>query len=124
MEWVRFINDELEPENGYLLFQDIRVNATEKLLLDTRFTLFDTDSFNARVYQFENDLRYVLTNTSLNNAGQRWYLVAKYDLSDQLEISAKFSRTTFEDTQVVSSGLNRIEGNKRSFVGIQIRWEL
>lgn len=123
MEWVRFINDELEPENGYLLFQDIRVNATEKLLLDTRFTLFDTDSFNARVYQFENDLRYVLTNTSLNNAGQRWYLVAKYDLSDQLEISAKFSRTTFEDTQVVSSGLNRIEGNKRSFVGIQIRWE-
>ena len=92
------------------------------MLLDTRFTLFDTDSFNARVYQFENDLRYVLTNVALNDKGQRWYVLVKYGMSDTLEMSLKISRSVIEDAQILSSGLNEIKGDKRTFVGFQIRW--
>ena len=85
---------------------------SKKLLFDARFTLFDTDSFNARVYQFENDLRYVLSNVALNDRGQRWYVLAKYDISGNLEMSLKISRSVIEDAQILSSGLNEIKGDK------------
>ena len=95
---------------------------SKKLLLDARFTLFDTDSFNARVYQFENDLRYVLSNVALNDRGQRWYVLAKYDISGNLEMSLKISRSVIEDAQILSSGLNEIKGDKRTQFGAQIRY--
>ncbi len=123
-EWVQFKSEQNNPETGFLLFQDLRVILSHKLLLDTRFSLFDTDSFDARVYQFENDLRYVLTNVALNDKGQRWYLVFKYDLTNELEFSAKVSRTIIEDAQFLSSGLNQIDGNERTVVGIQLRWAM
>ena len=122
VEWVRFYSDENDVETGWLVFQDLRVVLSPKMLLDTRFTLFDTDSFNARVYQFENDLRYVLTNVALNDKGQRWYVLVKYGMSDTLEMSLKISRSVIEDAQILSSGLSEIKGDKKTFVGFQIRW--
>jgi competence ComEA-like helix-hairpin-helix protein len=53
IEWVRFQSDELGIETGFLIYQDARIALTNNLLLDARFTVFDTESFNARVYQFE-----------------------------------------------------------------------
>jgi hypothetical protein len=70
------------------------------------------------------NLRYVLTNVALNDSGQRWYFVLKYDVSESLEVSAKLSRTIIEDAQVISSGLNQINGNTRTFFGAQIRFSI
>ena len=121
IEWVRFVSPESVFENGFLLYQDSRIILSKQLSLDGRFTFFDTDSFDSRVYQFENDLRYVLSNVALNDRGQRWYVLIKYDVSNVLEISTKLSRTVIEDAHVLSSGLNQIKGNKRTFLGVQVR---
>ena len=124
VEWIRVNSPQDDLEKGFLIYQDVRLNVSKKLLLDARFTLFDTDSFNARVYQFENDLRYVLSNVALNDRGQRWYVLAKYDLSDNLEMSLKISRSVIEDAEIISSGLNEIKGDKRTQFGAQIRYKL
>jgi len=124
VEWVRYLAPNSEAENGFLVYQDVRLNLSKKVLIDARFSLFDTDSFNARVYQFENDLRYVLTNVALNDKGQRWYFVVKYNATERIEFSAKLSQTIIEDAQVISSGLNQITGNTRTFFGAQIRMNI
>lgn len=108
-------------ERGMLLYQDIRLQATNKLQIDARVTIFDTDSFNSRVFQFENDLLYVLSNTALSGQGQRSYVVLNYEPTDFLEIWLKYSLSVFENENFVSSGLNEIEGNKNSDFGIQAR---
>jgi len=104
-----------------LLYQDIRIQATRKLKVDARVTVFDTDSFDSRVFQFENDLLYVLSNTGLSGQGQRSYLVINYEPTEFLELWFKYSLSVFENVNFISSGLNEIEGNRNSDFGIQAR---
>ncbi len=121
-EWVFARDPGEDRETGFILYQDIRWLPSKTITFDARYTLFDTDSFASRVYQFENDLLYVLSNVALNDRGQRWYLVLKYSPTNYLDISAKISRTTIEDAFTLSSGLNEIEGNQRTNIGLQARF--
>ncbi len=120
-ELVRSKQAGAEVESGYLLYQDLRLFLKDKLTLDARVTMFDTESFATRVYQFENDLLYVFASQSLFNKGQRMYLLLNYEPFDFIELWSKFGITIYEDQLVIGSGLNEIEGRKRSEVGIQIR---
>jgi competence ComEA-like helix-hairpin-helix protein len=120
-EWV-FAREPGElREQGFLLYQDLRWLPSKALTVDARYTLFDTDSFDSRVYQFENDLLYVLSNIALSDRGQRWYVVVKYAPTEFLDLSAKISRSIIADAFTLSSGLNEIEGNQRTNIGLQAR---
>lgn len=110
-----------EEELGYLLYQDLRLLLAEKLSIDTRITIFDTESYATRLYQFENDLLYVFSSQALFNQGQRMYVLLNYEPFDFLELWAKFGITIYEDEQLIGSGLNEIQGNTRSEFGVQAR---
>lgn len=120
-EFVRYRSTGATWESGFLVFQDLRIQLNKKLQLDTRVTFFDTDSFNTRVYQFESDLLYVLSNVVLSDQGDKIYTVLKYEATSYFQLWLKYSLTTIEDAQTLSSGLGKIEGNKKSFLGIQAR---
>jgi competence ComEA-like helix-hairpin-helix protein len=113
-----------EESLGYLLFQDLRFYPATRLRVDARVTLFDTDDFNSRVYQFENDLLYLLSNTMLFNRGQRMYMVLNYKASDRLEFWFKISTTVYENRNIIGSGNTLISGNRRSDIGLQVRLRL
>lgn len=106
---------------GYLVFQDVRFYPFLKLKIDARITMFDTDDFSSRLYQFENDLLYVLSNTVLFDQGQRMYIVVNYEITEWLEVWLKAATTVYENRKVISSGLNQINGNRRSDLGLQAR---
>lgn len=108
-------------ESGFLIYQDLRIQPINKLRIDGRISLFDTDSFNTRVYQFESDLLYVLSNTVLYDRGQRAYISIKYDPFPFMDVWFKYGVTVFEDTQILGSGLSEVEGNRRNSVGLQVR---
>jgi hypothetical protein len=108
-------------EVGYLLYQDLRLLFNDSIRLDTRVSMFDTESFATRVYQFENDLLYVFSSQSLFNKGQRMYVLLNYEPTDFLDLWAKFGITVYEDEQTVGSGLNQVKGDTRSEIGIQAR---
>ncbi len=120
-EIIRFQGANEGSEFGTLIYQDIRFQALRNLQIDARVTLFDTESFDSRVFQFENDLLYVLSNTALSGKGQRTYFVINYEPTEFLEIWFKYSLSVFENTNFVSSGLNEIEGNRNNDFGIQAR---
>jgi competence ComEA-like helix-hairpin-helix protein len=110
-----------DTENGFLMYQDLRYKPGPRWTIDTRVSIFDTESFETRLYQFENDLLYVLSNQVLFNQGQRLYVLLNYEPLSFMEIWAKFGITIFENEQRISSGLNEIQGNKRSDLGVQLR---
>jgi competence ComEA-like helix-hairpin-helix protein len=120
-EWVRSREAGGEAENGYLLYQDIRLQLRDNLKIDARISVFDTGSYAARVYQYENDLLYVFASQVLFDQGQRMYLLLNYEPFDFLEGWAKVGITKYENKQVISSGLNEIEGDVRSEFGVQLR---
>lgn len=121
LEAVQNESPDSEPEYGYLMYQDLRFLPGSSWTFDARITVFETESFDTRVYQFENDLLYVFSSTVLFNRGQRLYLLANWEPRDYLELWAKAGITIFEDENTIGSGLNQIEGNIRSNVGLQAR---
>ncbi len=110
-----------EPVWGYLVFQDIRLIVRSNLRIDARITMFDTDGFESRVFQFENDLLYVMSNIMLFDQGQRMYLLIHYQATKWLEFWLKAATTVYENRNVIGSGLNQIVGNIKSDIGIQAR---
>lgn len=109
---------------GYLVYQDFRVTPSSSLTIDARITLFETDDFNSRVFQFENDLLYVMSNAMLFDQGQRTYVVIRYQPMEYLVLRMKASTTLYENKSFIGSGLNMIEGNRRSDVGFQIQLKI
>lgn len=106
---------------GTLLYKDFRFRPLQNFRIDARITLFDADDFESRVYQFENDLLYVLSNTMLFNRGQRIYMLLHYRPIHFFEIWLKVATTVYENRYVIGSGLNQIIGKRKSDIGIQIR---
>lgn len=124
VDWVRAVPVSRPAESGILLYQDFRYRPTEKLSFDSRITWFRTDGFDSRVYQFENDLLYVLSNTMLYQRGWRGYLLIGWEPDKRIRLWAKISMTIYNGRTSLGSGLTEIKGNRRSDFGIQMRIRL
>jgi len=109
---------------GYLIYQDVRYLPASNLTLDARITLFETDDFNSRVFQFENDLLYVMSNTMLFDQGQRSYIVIRYQPSHYLTFRIKAATTLYENRQIIGSGLDMISGRRKTDIGFQIQLKI
>lgn len=120
-EWVRARDRNADPENGIMVFQDIRWFPLRNLMVDARIALFETDSFTSRIFTFENDMLYVFSNSALSGTGQRAYLLLRYSVGNHIDIWLKYAATVYEDRQSVGSGLDESIGNVRSQIGTQIR---
>ncbi len=120
-EWLRARAINADPEFGMLAFQDVRFSGINNVQIDARFTFFETESFTSRVFQFENDLLYVLSNPALFGRGSRSYLLVRYRPADFIDLWAKYGITVFQDRQTVGSGLDESIGNTRSTLGLMAR---
>jgi hypothetical protein len=58
--------------------------------ISARVIFYDTDSYDTRLYEYENDLDGVLTSALLYGNGFRWYLLAKYDMLPYLKLTLKY----------------------------------
>ncbi|KAA0209903.1 hypothetical protein FBQ84_06435 [Ignavibacteria bacterium CHB1] len=107
---------------GFLFFSDIRIIPITGLALETRLTFFQTDSYDSRVYQFENDIKGLFTNVALFGKGTRWFLLAKYKLLDFLELQGKYSVSYIDGSTSIGSGNDEIKGdiNNKLNLGLEI----
>ncbi|MEO7767730.1 MAG: hypothetical protein ABIS01_09900, partial [Ferruginibacter sp.] len=51
--------------------------------------------------------------------GYRYYINLNYDLSRKLSVWVRWAQTVFKGQTVIGSGLDEIEGNKRTEVKVQ-----
>lgn len=109
-----------ESEKGILIFQDIKYDPTASLNFSGRIVFFQTDSYNSRVYEFENDLTGVMSNPALYGDGMRWYLVAKYNTSFGLSLSMKYSELIKPNEKTMGSGDTLINSNVDNRLSFQL----
>ncbi|NOZ60235.1 MAG: helix-hairpin-helix domain-containing protein [Calditrichaeota bacterium] len=110
--------------HGALLYQEINYRWRPRLTFSTRFSFFDSDDFESRLYQFERDVPGVLTNQMLYGQGSRWYLVCHYKIAAFASVSIKFSETHYYYRSTIGSQADLINGDQLSAVAIQCqsRW--
>jgi hypothetical protein len=107
-------------EQGYLLFQDIRYEISKRFSIQARLIFFETDSYDSRLYEYENDLRGVFSNPALYGKGRRWYLVVHYNIASMLKLSAKYAETQKEAVTSMGSGVSEVMGDLDNRLSLQL----
>jgi DNA uptake protein ComE-like DNA-binding protein len=124
VEWVHFMFDD-QPSNGILLFQDIEFAFRKiPLKLYTRYAIFDSDNYDSRVYAYENDLLYVFSIPSYYYKGIRTYVMAKYEFTSKVELWVRFGLWSYQNVEDISSGLEQINGTRKTDIKIQLKIRL
>ena len=93
----------------------------EKIGLDLklRFAMFDTDTYDERLYAYENDVSYTFTINSYYYRGCKSYFIIKWK-SKHFEIQSKISRLLFFNKNQISSGLEMIDAPHKTEVKVQV----
>lgn len=120
LEFNSYVIDEIRiNEKGFMAFQDVRLSPSQNLSVDCRIILFQTDSFNSAIYEYENDLQGILSNVALYGKGIRWYLIIKYKPVKFVSLSAKYSETYKPLEKILGSGFSEISNNVDNKVSFQ-----
>lgn len=110
-----------KASRGIMIYHDIRVESEQlPFVLDARLTWFNTGDYSARIYAYENDLSTGYSFTPLYDSGLRSYLMARFNLSDDLSFRVRLSNTYFTNRQEISSGWDRINAPTRTDLKLQL----
>ena len=122
VEYITYDYGNQAPENGMLVYQDVSYKFRNfPLNLSFRYALFDTDSFNSRLYAYENDVLYSFSIPAYYFKGTRTYLTARYQVSRNIDVWLRASQWFYNNRETISSGLNEIQGQAKTEVKAQVR---
>lgn len=124
VEWVRFRFDTVSSY-GLLMFQDLEYTLKKiPLKLYARVAIFDSDNYDSRIYAYENDLLYLFSIPSYYYQGLRTYVMIKYDITQKIDLWIKWGVWSYQNVDHISSGLEQIDGRKKSDIKIQLKIRL
>ncbi len=114
-----------KTQKGYLVYQDITFNKLGKPLSATlRYALFQTDSYDARIYAYENDVPGSYSIPAYYYRGSRFYLMLDYNVTRKIEVWLRFSQTFYDNQNIISAGgLTEINGKTKSEIRAQVRFK-
>lgn len=117
-----FGNDSVSTEFGYLIAQDIGYKFTNRpLSVNFRFAIFDTHSWNSRIYSYESDMLYAFSVPAYYSKGSRYFVLLKYSPIPWLDIWLRYSQSYYGQFSETGTGPDKIVGNTRSEIKAMVR---
>jgi len=112
-------------EKGYLVMQNVIYNKTGNPFSATLgYALFETDTYNARIYVYENDIPGVYSIPAYYYRGSRFYIMLDYNITRKIEVWVRYSQTYYDNQTTISAGgLTEIDGKIKSEIKAQIRFK-
>jgi hypothetical protein len=83
--------------------------------------MFDTESFDARIYSFENNALYVFSVPAYFYTGSRAYALIRYTFLRRCDLWVRYATSIFANRDSIGSGPEEITGNTRSDITVQLR---
>ncbi len=123
-EVVWFDKKGAAASNGFLIYADVVYKPMLKpFSASIRFQYFETDNYDSRLYAYENDVLYSFSIPVFYDKGYRYYLNANYDITGKLTAWARIAQTIYPDRTTIGSGLDEINGNRKTEVKLQIMYK-
>ncbi len=120
LEVSNFVNEVGSKETGYLISHDVIFTCeTFPVSLWLRYSLFHCDSYDSRIYTYENSLPYSYSVPSFYNKGMRGYCMIKY-ASGHFNLWLRYSLTKYNNIETIGSALDKIDGNVKSDVEMML----
>jgi hypothetical protein len=115
MTW--FEKKENDASTGFLFYTDIFYRPPlNKYSGSIRFQYFEADSYDARLYAYENNVPYSYSVLVFSGKGYRYYLILNYELSKKISCSMRWSRTIYGNSEEPLYGpglINRSESEMK-----------
>jgi len=122
VEYVIFKEGEVYRGTGFLIYQDVAWRSkSEKFSLVVRYALFDTDSYDERIYAYENDVLYAFSVPAYYYNGMRGIVLLNIKLSPKINFWIRFANTFVGNKLILGTGLDEINDQNRSEVKVQLR---
>lgn len=123
-EMVWYDKGNRAEEAGILLFADVLYKPMMKRYSgNIRLQYFQTDGYNSRLYAFENDVLYSFSIPVFYEKGYRYYMNVNYDLTKKITIWGRIAQTFMPMRSSLGSGLDQINGNRRTDYRLQIMYK-
>ena len=107
------------PEKGFLAFFDVFYKPPQSSLsVNMRLQYFESDGYNSRLYAYENDVLYYYAVPVFYNKGSRYYINARFKLNKYMSVWLKWGQLIYSNKDSVGSGLDEINGNKKSEIRV------
>ncbi|MEK0442132.1 MAG: hypothetical protein RL403_1110 [Bacteroidota bacterium] len=117
------VNVDQSKTQGWMLLQDISFKG-EKWKLTARMALFDTETFDNRLYAYEHNALGAFAIPSFSGKGSRQYLLVQYRIHPKLNAYLRIAQTRYADREVISSGMQEITGPKQTDTALVLRYAL
>ena len=125
VEWVSISRESREKERGLLITQDVAYKPKSMPFRFTlRYALFNTDSYDTRIYSYENNALYVFSVPAYYFEGSRCYVLARYSFTRSIDLWIKYGFFLYNNRNVIGSGAEEIQGDRKSDLTIQLRISL
>ncbi len=125
LEYVTIHRKSNTPEKGMLFTQDF-IYRPKSLPVDLalRYALFDTDSYDSRIYSFENTALYTFAIPAYYYQGSRAYALIRYSFARHFDLWFKYGVFLYNNRNTISSGAEEIQGSRKSDIVLQLRISL
>lgn len=122
VEYVTINRLSQEKQDGIILTQDIIFKPKSfPLSVSMRYALFDTDSYDTRIYTYENNALYVFSVPSYYYRGSRAYAMVRYTFLRKFDLWFRYGVSIFANRQSIGSGAEEILGNRKTDLTLQLR---
>jgi hypothetical protein len=125
IEWVTLDRKSVGKEKGMLITQDVLFKP-KKFPMDVslRYALFDTDSYDTRLYTFENNALYVFAVPAYFYQGSRAYVLLRYSFLRHADLWIRYGVFIYSNRSSIGSGPEEISGSRKSDITVQLRINL
>ncbi len=122
VEWSSYQTASLSTKMGFMMYQDASYNFSKiPLNISARYAIFNTDTYDERIYAYESDVLYAFSIPAYYYKGTRAYVVLKYSVMKNLDLWFRIAQTWYADRDIISSGLEEINGNTKTDIKVQLR---
>ncbi|MFT6500157.1 MAG: hypothetical protein ACJASQ_000264 [Crocinitomicaceae bacterium] len=125
VEYVTINRPSNTPESGIIITQDLLYRPKSSPIdIALRYALFDTDSYDTRIYTFESNALYVFSVPAYYYKGSRAYALIRYTFLRKFDLWVRYGVSIFANRTSLGSGAEEIIGNTKTDVTIQLRMKL
>lgn len=122
-EFIDYSKGSEKSETGFMIYQDFIYKPLSNAFSgNMRLAAFHTDGYNTRIYAFENDVLYGYSFPPYYNKGMRFYGNVRYRIKKGVDLWLRYASFLFLEDGI-GSGLDHIDGNRKSDVRLQIRFQ-
>lgn len=114
----------IDDDYGVMLYQDIKGTFFDnKWALTLRYALYNTNSYESRIYTYESDVLYLSYTPALYGRGTRAYFNTSYKVNSNFTLYLKTAYSKSYDGHLYGSGLDATNQDHKTDIHLQLRYK-